>query len=267
MKKHLSPALGAMTLACSLFISSCLKPPVILPDKQYFEITGIKGETFAGEKDSVKITYNAKGNPVSLIGSMVSTGYPKFLLGYDAKNRLRVNIGAYEGIPTYELAHQYVYDQQNRIIADSIFYFGQYDPASLTLIPGTSHATFVVNFTYDNQHRITKSVNNRVDNMPYHYLTSSYFYNAAGNAYKIVTQYNEDPPTESFPDYDDKVNPHQLHAVWQFIDQDYSRNNAFVADAYNNYGLPLRVNTGNDKIPGATLLQFPFKTYEISYRH
>ncbi|WP_142686014.1 hypothetical protein [Chitinophaga polysaccharea] len=55
MKKHLSPALGAMPLACSLFISSCLNPPVILPDKQYFEITGIKGETFAGEKDSVKI--------------------------------------------------------------------------------------------------------------------------------------------------------------------------------------------------------------------
>ncbi|WP_142686008.1 hypothetical protein [Chitinophaga polysaccharea] len=132
-----------------------------------------------------EITYNAKGNPVSLIGSMVSTGYPKFLLGHDSKNRLRVNIGAYERIPTYELAHQYVYDQQNRIIADSIFYFGQYDPASLTLISGTSHATFVVNFTYDNQHRITKSVNNRVDNMPYHYLTSSYFYNAAAMRIKL----------------------------------------------------------------------------------
>lgn len=42
---------------------------------------------------------------------------------------------------------------------------------------------------------------------------------------------------------DNKVNIRRTNAVWMLIGLDYSRNNPFMADTYNSYGLPKKTGS------------------------
>ncbi|NLR60867.1 hypothetical protein HGH93_22380 [Chitinophaga polysaccharea] len=272
MKKQIYPVLYAIAAFLLLSNNSCLKPPVIIPHTPFFEITRLKGLTTQLFEDSINITYNNKNNPVSLIGSRVQTGYPQFLIGYDPQDRLRVIIGAYyDGNPNYEVAHKYLLDTRKRVMIDSIFNFGTYDRSTLT-ITTSLYSFFVKKYLYDNQDRITQVINYRYQGTAYaDVVTTTYFYNSAGNAYKINTTVvgpgNTTSSNDAFPVYDNKINPHQLHPIWQLIDVDYSKNNAFVADSYNNYGLPLQINMAGDPKKGElNFLLFSFVSLEITYR-
>ncbi|TWF37418.1 hypothetical protein FHW36_107354 [Chitinophaga polysaccharea] len=272
MKKQIYPVLYALAASLLLFNNSCLKPPIIIPNVPFFEITRLKGLTSQLFEDSINISYNKKNNPVSLIGSKVQTGYPQFLIGYDPQDRLRIIIGAYyDGNPNFEIAHKYLLDNKKRVTTDSTFNFGTYDRSTLTII-SSLYSFSVKKYLYDNQDRITQVINYRYLGTTYaDVVTTTFFYNSAGNAYKINTtvvgQNNVTSSQDVFPVYDNKVNPHQLHPVWQLIDVDYSKNNAFVADNYNNYGLPLQINMASDPKNGElNFLLFNFVNLEITYR-
>lgn len=271
MKKNYSPTRHAITLLFVVLFSHCVKPPVIIPNPQQYEITQITGQSIADWTDTIRVTYNAQHDPIQIAGQHISTGNPQWLFGYDAQRRPKVLIGAYyDGNPNYEVAHIYLCDQKKRVITDSIFYFGRYDRNTLTLLD--SHYFSVRKYTYDNQNRIVTATEQRFPTSSYAEIwTITYFYNSAGNAYKINTIVQSPDNTLSssdvFPVYDNKVNPHQLHPVWQLIDLDYSKNNAFVADSYNQYGLPTQVTATPDKYSGLTFLLNPLRSFKIAYGH
>lgn len=271
MKKNNSLVHSAITLLFVALFSHCVKPPIIIPNPQHYEITRITGESTADWIDTIRITYNGQHDPIQVAGQHISTGYPQSLFGYDAQHRLRVLIGAYyDGNPGYEVAHKYLCDQKKRVVTDSIFYFGRYDRNTLTLLD--ARYSSVRKYTYDNQDRITNVAEQRFPGTTFSEIwTTHYFYNSSGNAYKINTmiQFPDNTVSSSdvFPVYDDKVNPHQLHPVWQLIDLDYSKNNAFVADSYNKYGLPIHVTATGGKYNGLVFLLNSLRSFEIVYGH
>ena len=271
MKKNSSLAHSAIILLFVALFSHCVKPPIIIPSPQHYEITQITGESTGDWLDTIRITYNSQHDPVQIAGQHISTGYPQSLFGYDAQRRPRVLIGAYyDGNPYYEVAHKYICDARKRVVTDSMFYFGRYDRATLTLLD-TRYNT-LRKYVYDNHDRITDMIEHRFIGSTFPELwTVKYFYNSAGNAYKISTIVQAPDNTISssdvFPTYDDKVNPHQLHPMWQLIDLDYSKNNAFVADSYNKYGLPVHVTATGNKYQGFNFLLNNLRNFEITYGH
>lgn len=272
MKNYPLLARAAATMLFVVLFSHCAKPPVILPGPQSYEITQLSGLIPSEWNDTIKVSYNTKHNPIQIAGQHISTGNPQFLFGYNTQQALRVVIGAYyDGNPYYEVAHTYLTDNKKRVTTDSIFSFGTYNRPALTL---NNNGTFMgtKKYTYDSQDRVTQVKEQRFPGKPYmEVITTTYTYNAAGNAWKINTStLNSDGTTSTddvFPVYDTKVNPHQLHPVWQFVDLDYSRNNAFVADSYNSYGLPLQINFNMPKYQGKIFLLTPFQTLNIVYGH
>jgi hypothetical protein len=271
MKQNYFLAHRAAILLLVVFFSYCTKPPILIPAPQHYEITQISGTTPFGWTDTVRITYNNQHDPVQMAGQHISTGNPQSLFGYDAQRRLRILIGAYyDGNSSYETAHKYISDQKKRVVTDSIFYFGTYDRTTLTLLD--SRYTSLRKYIYDSQDRITDMTELRFLNTSYTEKWSvRYFYNSSGNAYKISTIVenpdNTVSSTDVFPTYDNKTNPHQLHPVWQLIDLDYSKNNAFVADSYNKYGLPLHVTSTAVKYQSIVFLTNQFSNFEIVYGH
>ncbi|WP_436487589.1 hypothetical protein [Chitinophaga sp. ARDCPP14] len=268
MKRQLLQTLCVMAIAIPLLLQSCLKPPVIIPGPNHYRIVQLKGiHGYDDLLDSVRISYNNKGNPVSLIATQVTTGYPQFLIGYDNKHTLKCIIGAYsDDLPFFEIAHKYITDNKGRVTTDSTFTIGIYDRSTMTVTSG--YNTAVEYFSYDNKDRIVKSVRKQFPEEYYGITTVYYHYNAAGNAYKISTvnfwQGQTSPPIDVYPIYDDKLNPHQLHKIWMFNDRDYSVNNPFVADQYNNYGLPVSI-TAKETHQEFQFLNFNFKKLLIKY--
>jgi hypothetical protein len=269
MKKFYPQTPGVIALLFTLLFSNCIKPPIITPGQKNYKIVQLTGESTAGWTDTLRVNYNSKQAPIQIAGQHISTGYPQYLFGYDARQALRILIGAYyDGNPGYEKAHKYLCDQKKRVIADSAFELGNYDRSSLTLINFYLFLSFK-KYIYDNQDRIIQVTEERYPGTSFTQMrTTTFFYNASGNAYKIssVIKYpdNSISSSDEFPVYDNKVNPHQLHPVWQLIDIDYSRNNAFIADSYNNYGLPLHLSTGA-KFSEIVFLLNSFKNLEITY--
>ncbi|HEY9257770.1 hypothetical protein [Chitinophaga sp.] len=271
MKKIYLPAHRAIALLFSILLTNCVKSPIIIPGQKHYEITQLTGESTAGWTDSIQISYNSFHDPIQIAGQHISTGYPQYLFGYDARHALRILIGAYyDGNPGYEVAHKYLCDQRKRVILDSVFEFGNYDRNTLTLLNSYLLLSFK-KYVYDNQDRITQVTEERFPGTSYTEThTTAFFYNSSGNAYKIhfMVKYSDNSifSSDAFPAYDNKVNPHQLHPVWQFIDIDYNKNNAFTADWYNDYGLPLHISTGN-KFSEIVFLLNSFKSLEITYEY
>lgn len=271
MKKCYHPAPGAIALLFTMLLSNCVKPPIIIPGQKHYQVAQLMGEIPFRGPDTIRVSYNSKHYPIQIAGQHISTGYPQYLFGYDDQYRLRILIGAYyDGNPAYELAHKYLCDPKKRVVSDSTFEFGNYDRNTLTLID--FHLLFSVKkYVYDNQDRITQVTEERFPGTSYTEMrTTTFFYNSSGNAYKInsVIKYSDNSisSSDAFPVYDNKVNPHQLHPVWQLIDIDYSRNNAFIADSYNNYGLPVHISTGA-KLSEIVFLLNSFSSLEIAYEY
>jgi hypothetical protein len=255
MKKNITTALCAIIAVFTLTLASCSKtgtiltPPPVLP-----RIVQLKGQIATVDyADSVIISYNSKGYPISLVQTIISTGYPQVLLEYDNKDRLIALVGAYRnGNPYYEYAKKYTFDNNNKVIADSMFTFGTYIAGDPSSIKGTPSR--VTDYFYDSQNRIIKTIG-KWASVPVA-DTTLYIYNAQGNK---INSWNGGILT-----YDNKINPHRLHPVWQFIDRDYSNNNPFIASTYNIYGLPTNI-TASQKDP-LTFLLFNFTQLEIEYR-
>ncbi|MEO6314611.1 MAG: hypothetical protein ABIU63_17605 [Chitinophagaceae bacterium] len=222
------PAL--ITGICFFLFSSCYKPPKDFDARDAENVYNgcrINQISTAGVYSSFtrKFSYNGYNDPVSVTGPLGlvngGTGNPDLVFKYDNKNRLIEFAGLYAN-GGYEYLHHYKYEQ-NRIIIDTVSYFGTYGGA---LPPDVAYSYL----RYDNLNRVVQDsfVSTRGHSAP---LVINYGYDGAGNRVNGGV-------------YDSKLNPHRTNRIWMFIDRDYSVNNPFffTAGTYNNSGLPLHVD-------------------------
>lgn len=240
-------------------------------DHEGFQIATIKpypGESGSG--DSLIFRYNDYGNPVSITRITDANGATDYLFRYDARQRLTDYAGpCQDGL--FESWRHYYYDNSNRIAGDTVYYFGQVgldgplpDPAAAKpydrLPVGQTDR-----YEYDEENRIVKVIRTFTEGGE---ATIQYTYNEAGNLEKRYTAFSASPDLNYitvFGPYDNKVNMHRTHPIWQFIDQDYSRNNPFTADAYNAQVLPLKISSAKAESDQAFLL-IRYGTLEVEYK-
>lgn len=232
MKKILGIYMRMLTIIIMLFIGfGCQKV------SEYFNYSGngatdirvcrIKQISVGGESGAINynFSYNKNGDPVSVINNRVGTGNPNMYFKYDKYGRLVEMIRPYVN-GAYETWDKYIYNNKNQIVKDSSYGFGAM--GSQGPLPA-NHFTIVC-FEYDTQGRVIR-------------LTDSLFYNEVFN-FAAVYQYAYDVsgnlihPNSNII-YDSKLNFLKTNKVWMFISKDYSLNNPFIANSYNEIGLPL----------------------------
>jgi hypothetical protein len=235
------------------------------------QITALKpypGES--GKGDSIIFRYNHKGNPISITRMAEAGANGDYIFRYDAQERLTDYAGpCQDGL--FESWHHYYYDNNNRIAGDTVYYFGRVGDQGPLPDPGAPKpydALYIGQtdrYEYDGTNRIVKVIRTFNDgNM----VTICYTYNKAGNLAKRATTFSTTPElneTTVFGPYDNKVNMHRTHPIWQFIDQDYSRNNPFTADAYNAQVLPLKISAAKPEARQAFLL-IRYGSLEVEYK-
>lgn len=223
-----------LMVLCTVVFSGCYKPDFPYPHVPDCQIIKLKGDILFN--DSILISYNNKGNPVSMIRTNVGTGAPNYFFRYDKKNRLTDIIGAYSDNLEFETWHHYVYTGTKSLpVTDTVYTFGIIGtgPLPATVFYGVRYT----DFSYDSYGRIIKAIEVEIKPNP-GTKQYAYYYNAAGNLRAIATTYPEGVDSVNITAYDNKINLHQTNAIWQLIDRDYSVNNPFTAVAYNSSGLP-----------------------------
>jgi len=210
-----------------LLAAGCKKIPDYPHGVRPCQIVKLKGTT-GGEVDSIIVKYNNKGLPISMERVYVGTGYPHYIFRYDKHDRLTDFIGVYD-LPAggFETWMRYGYDHKKRIVKDTMYVFG-FVPNG----PGTD-ISYTSEYQYDAQNRI---INKKL----------SFAHSDVVWEYKYAYDQNDNRQTVDEMDgsisnvlYDNKVNMHRLHPVWQFLSHDYSRNNTARDITYNEYGFPV----------------------------
>ena len=212
-------------------------------DVKKCSISQINYSTCCNYKDTMVFAYNSWGDPITITQlPYPKTGAPNYVFKYDKKRRLTEMLSLYSG-GGGEVWHKYFYENpgNSNIILDSSYFFPRLENGIMIWYYGAS-ASYL---TYDKVGRIIKDstvyqgTSIRVDN---------YVYDANGNLSGRI--------------YDDRTNMNQTHAVWMFVNRDYSVNNPFSADSYNSEGLPTMINFTTEG--GAKFFQF-FRQATISY--
>lgn len=238
MKALLSTFVRSSLVIVCLSYSACVKDPhnpSHIPECRVYQITGDVNYS----EDSITIRYNSKGNPIAIDRNNVGTGNPHFVFKYDKNDRLIDLIGLYDHPTNYETRFRFAYDYKNRIKADTQYIFGFTDQ------PNTPEN--INEYEYDSQNRMTQ-YHHRSLIWPDTHWTYTFEYNQQGNLAKVTDENGTNIPLFPF-DYDDKVNINSLHPIWQFLSQDYSRNNHATEISYNNKGLPTEIDRST-KVPG-----------------
>ncbi|HEU4553040.1 MAG TPA: hypothetical protein VFS25_09405 [Chitinophaga sp.] len=241
MKSVIPLVVAAMLL---LTVAGCRKYPDQLPNYPHYQVQKIKIDPGGFGEDSAVFAYNAIGNPVSITRGRPSTGAPNYLFRYDAQHRLTDYIGVYANGLVFETWHHYTYNNHDNIVTDTTYVFGivtDHGPAPDPQAPPPYDHLFVGHTTayeYDAQHRIIRAYDD-FGQPPV--STTRYIYNADGNLAVIRSYdpYTADSSDVALTSYDNKVNLHRTHPIWQFLDRDYSVNNHEQVTAYNAQGLPL----------------------------
>ena len=173
------------------------------PDQRYCNIDSIK---INNSTRYYKFTYDAQGDPVSMITNQPGTGNPNRFFFYDANKRMIIHYGLYSDGVTFERYTKYVYGSNNKVIRDTTYNFGTLSGG----LPTNYYSWYVVHYTYDSAGRITNKGN----------------YDANGNMIR------------SGITYDVKNNIHNTNNWWRLIDMEYSVNNPYTASSYTGYWLP-----------------------------
>jgi hypothetical protein len=193
-------------------------------------------------QDTVSFVYDVLGRPIRGNRPINSGEPPGYLFRYDDQGRLQDFIGTYQN-GAAEFWTRYFYDDGNRTVRDTTYtlaaqyvswppiYYGSEEPA-------VKH--------YDELGRIvsrTSSINEIIDGIDSAIIvsTQNFTYDRQGNV-------------EGGGGYDNKINIHRTNWVWQFIDDQYSTNNPYQAQQYNNYGLPTEINYTGVNSPGVSVL-------------
>lgn len=260
MKKALYLLL--FTVAACILLPGCQKLFDYIKDnpgeaKKYCKINKLKWRNYGYTE--AKVTYNAAGNPVSLLieGNNGAGVIFDYRFRYDNINRITDCIRNVHGSPGAMQWNRYSYPTKNRII-DTVFY---YSGLVTDVIPPNANTAIeytVYAYDLDNNGKVYKTTQftaeGDVDNEVYSNYT------AQGN---LILEYVT---------YDDKMNPYLTHPVWPFVYNDYSLNNRLYTNehpfqfnnkivAYNDWGLPTKL-TANE----ALLFGSRYDTLEIEYQ-
>jgi hypothetical protein len=200
-----------------------------------------------GNEDEFTISYNAKGDPISILdsGPPNNNGNEDQYFRYDGHNRLTDFINTFIGTNVAFWWHKYAYPRKG-FITDTVFeYTGRSDgPAPVASGPGLQS---ILGYTLDSRDRITKVWTLSLDPHEPPQFNRDVVYDANGNL----------PLSNPIFYYDDKVNVYRTNKVWQFVYQNYSRNNVLRPTTpdnplyppypppppYNEFGLPLYLQT------------------------
>lgn len=268
-KSHYSLCL-TMLVALSLF-TACKKNPLPPPGYANSQIRQVKMD----DEDSALFRYNALGNPVSIIRGVVGTGSPNYFFRYDAQHRLTDYYGAYSDGRTFELWHRYVYDSNNHIVADTMYMFGLVGPNGPLPDPQAPppydqlYVGNISTYQYDAQHRIIRTTDTYGAPPMGPVYASRLIYGANGNLAVIRTYnpYTSDSTDTNLSGFDNKINLHRTHPIWQFLDRDFSVNNHANVTAYNAQGLPLTIQgSGTPEVNYSFISLHYINTLQITYQ-
>ena len=253
MKKIL-PAKGALLLVGVVIFSvtGCNKKVGQLPvTSKLCKVEKIT-EFFQGFLyDTISFFYNSYGNPDSIIRQHTGTAVNNYIFRYDAAHRATDVIGAYgNGSPSFETWHRLHY-KGDKIYSDTLYVFGFLGDVP-TKEPGQPYLNtgLLSTFQYDVQGRISRTVDWFIG------LDSTityYSYDRQGNLAKTYTTNTAGTVLYStlYTGYDDKIDPDRENPIFQFLDRNYSMNNRFTADRYNEIGLPTAISV-NPNFPAPT---------------
>lgn len=242
MKKYAFLAVVPVLPAGLLFIFfsiGCTKSGSLPLTGNTADFCNIHRITFIGPSgpDTITFVYNAFGNPIRGDRAFVDDGSPRYIFRYDGQGRLQDFIGAYNN-GAGEFWTRYSYSDDNRIVWDTTFTLVN----QIVSWPPPENGFFLSDKKeYDQEGRITEITSyfhgtyGPVPDTSFVAGSQSYIYDARGD---VVG-----------PTYDDKINYHRTNKVWMFIDDQYSENNPFPIDAYNNYGLPTKMNFNVNQSP------------------
>lgn len=214
----------SLTVLLGTSLSSCYKMDEYFPVKKpkHCAIKRIQFNEYFGNYNA-DFYYNKHGDPDSVIFGFLSTGFANYHFYYNRHKQLRELISVHP--PSgFEDWHRYGYTN-GQITTDTMYVWGstEQDPE-----PNNYYSKKIIHLKYDAKGRI---IHERWDhiNPQYPPLEFSHEYDSQGN---------ELLPNTSLS-YDNYINPHQLHPIWQFLARNYSVNNPIAGSAYNGYRLPI----------------------------
>jgi hypothetical protein len=209
--------------------------------------------------DTAIFTYNALGNPVSIIHQK-DIGEDDLFFRYDHANRLTDFIIAYANAAANggDQWHRYSYDPHNttRVIADTDYI--SYETANGTI--ASYDGIELTTFEYDAQNRISKTTELVLAPGITDTIVTAYTYDSHGNL------------ETGGAVYDNKVNVHRTNKLWMFLDKDYSVNNPVDNGTYtyNQVDLPLTIAVSSTSlVAGFDFMgigyPFGFRSVSIGY--
>ncbi len=257
MKKYVKAFTAILTAIVLLGSTGCKKAENYLESHPWTELKFCQIDKFIFKDpysfatfDTMHITYNLHGDPITGIRKQVGTGHPNIFFKYDAHHRLTDLIGDYsatlpaEGI--IESWQKYFYGESNRIVKDSFYFFPTVVDGRPTI--GAHGAIIIITYEYDSKNRISKAVTNFGSSSN----TEIFSYDANGN--RVGSG------------YDNKINIHRTNRIWMFLDRDYSVNNPETASyAYNAFGLPTKIVQRNGTVGTFMSLSYASLQYVEAY--
>lgn len=220
-------------------------------DIKFLDLTECRITTFQSPATKGVITYNNLGNPVFIhVPATATGGLTNDSFRYDTKNRLVDFIRYYKTGGSFEFWDKYGYNNKNQIVRDTFYYFGH----AVNGEPADEGGTIIYTYAYDAAGRLIKRDEGG--------FITTYNYDARGNLiHEGVDSYS----------YDTKKNVNRTNPIWQFLNKDYSKNNAISGSvkilSYNDNGYPIKLSVKNKSTDYPFyFLNYPFEdTVTIKY--
>lgn len=245
------------SFALTLLLSGCLKHGLIPPGNT-IDNCHITSMTFVNAEfnltDTLTFYYNPDGTPSHIDRAFVDDGSPKYIFRYDGQGRLLDYIGALDN-GAAEFWTRYYYNEAARTVLDT------------TYTDARQYLTWPPEFNGDALTEVRRFDElGRIIRYQHFFLTNI---DGADTALPLFSQnfvYNRQGNVEGFT-YDDKIDFHRTNHVWQFIDNDYSNNNALPIQQYNAYGLPTEVNFNipTNEVGPSVFLGLNYPDFTIHY--
>jgi hypothetical protein len=199
-----------------------------------------------GQKDKTgTFSYNKYGDPLEYVPEKHTGNSLRYEFRYDDNRHLTDYIGYYPATgwgTRFDFWTKYFYDDLNRVVRDSIYYYGNYGRSL------TDHASYIgyTTYEYDKQGRISRTVFRQMQNGSFNGTISDvkYSYNDQGNL--------AGPGCT----YDDKVSVYRTNKLWMFLNRNYSVNNPIGARGYSATNLPTSFDNVPAQGPALSLLNF-----------